>query len=157
MSERGARDRSGAMKPSVPWTATTPQSITSTAPNSPTITFCGLRSRCTTSFAHATDVVHRDHLADAREDAQRIGHAALLAQPAVQPRAAHELHRVVEASVRQRAGIVDGNDSGMLEAGDDARLRAAVVVDDLHGHVALQRLIAHFVHDAHPAAPQLAG
>src|SRR4028118_1147941 len=125
----------------------TPQSITSTAPTSPTITFSGFRSRCPTPFARRTatrprsadlprhrvlrlEVAMRDavcvrergRLADACEDAQTLRACVLLACPRVQTHAAHELHRVVEAPVVKRAGVVHRHDSGMLQRRDHTRL-----------------------------------
>ena len=53
----------------------TPQSMTSTSPNGPTMTFSGLRSRCSTPRACANATASHDAL----EQAQPLGQAAAAA------------------------------------------------------------------------------
>ena len=85
----------------------------------------------------------------------------LVEAPPVDP-----LHRVEDPAVRQRPGVVHGNDPRMLEPGDDARLAqhaapaaaasAAPVVDDLQRDPAPEDAVLGQIDRPHAAAAELA-
>ncbi len=105
----------------------------------------------------AVRVRERDRLADAQEDRQALGDVPVRARhPAIEPVAAHALHRVEETAVRQLAEVVDRHDARVLEPGDDPRLVRFTrrAVEDLQRHLAIERRIARQVDDPHAAAPE---
>ena len=104
----------------------------------------------------AVRVREGDGLADAQEHAEPLAEIPPPGHPAIEPIAAHELHRVEEAAVRQLAEVVDGDDAGVLEAGDEPRLVRLTwrAVEDLQRHLAVERRVACEVDDAHPAAAE---
>ena len=112
---------------------------------------------------HAVRVRERDGIADALEDAEalRQRHAR---RERVEPRSVDPLHRVEDAAVRQRAGVVDGNDPRMLEPRDDARLAQHPLRgrgigdargDDLERDLPSEDGVVGEVDRAHPSVTQL--
>ena len=60
-----------------------------------------------------------DRIADRLEFAEAITERSTVGGVLVETTAAHVFHRVVNTTVGERAHVVDGNDSGMLEPRDD--------------------------------------
>ena len=74
----------------------------------------------------AVGVGEGDRLADPLEGAQALGQgdgAGVL----VQPQAPDALHGVEDAAVRERAGVVDRDDAGVLQTGEHAGLAQQAV------------------------------
>ena len=133
----GRRRRRPAPAPCSPWfrppsppgrpphrsrsTAATPQSISSTSPNGPSMMFCGLRSRW------------RIRWRGRRPPSRRLDRTCAAAPPAdgsaardlVEPPALHSPHGVEGAAVGQSPDVVHRHDAGMLQRGEDFRLRSA--------------------------------
>ena len=63
-----------------------------------------------------------DRVADAKKYGKPVADTALRRQPLVEALAADALHRVVHAAIGQLAEVVNGDDAGVLEAGEDASL-----------------------------------
>jgi hypothetical protein len=67
-------------------------------------------------------VGERNGIADAKEHAEPLADVPPGAHPAIQPIAAHQLHRVEEAAVGKFAEVMDGDNPGVFEAGDEPGL-----------------------------------
>jgi hypothetical protein len=97
---------------------------------------------------------------DPRVGVQPILERRLARHELVETPSAHELHHIEGAAVGQRAGVVDGNDGGMIEPGQDVRFalqprgaRSVLVgdVEHLHRDLAVEHPIAGDVDGAHAA------
>jgi hypothetical protein len=108
----------------------------------------------------AVSVGEGDRLADALEGAQAFGQgdgAGVL----VQPQAPDALHGVKGAAVGEQAGVVDGDDAGVLQAGEHTGLAqqavdvlrgAAGQLDHLEGDLAVEPAVEGEINGAHAAA-----
>jgi hypothetical protein len=102
-----------------------------------------------------------DGFAGAHEHAQQIGDVARRARVFIETAAAHEFHRVEDASIGEHADVVDGDDAGVFEAREDAcfveHARARVLghfarAQDLEGHVARELAVVDAEDRSHAAA-----
>ena len=110
---------------------------------------------------HAVRVGERHGIEHAAERVQAIGEARVLRDEIVEPAALDQLHHVEGAAVGQLAGIVNGHDARMIEAGEDVglpleagRARAFLIGDIEHFHrdVAIEHVVSRHVDGAHAAA-----
>ena len=137
---------------------TRPKSAILTSPSSEISTFSGLMSRCT-SPARCATASPLEHRAQHRGDGVRR-HRAALAQQFAQRAALDEFHhqkRVLAVD----ALVVDGDQAGILEPGDRARLAlepgeellvARVArIHDLQRHGSVQPKVEPAVHRRHAA------
>ena len=122
---RSRRGRRGTLPSASDRTFATPQSMTSTSPKAPIITFSGFRSQ----MHHAPRVRERDRFADALEGPEPLGQRHPAGRQLVEALAVDPLHRVEDAAVREHPRVVDAHDARVLEARDDARLRAHALHD----------------------------
>ena len=99
---------------------------------------------------------------DAEEHRQALVHVGDPGQPSIETLAAHPLHRVEQTAVGELTEVVDRDDAGMFEAGEDARFlleprgggRIDGPVEHLQGDVAIQRRVAREIYDRHAAAAE---
>ena len=137
----------------------TPQSITITSPNDPTMTLFGLEI----AMDEASRVRERDRLADALEEPKPLGRVGDAAQVIAKRAPADTLHDIEESPVGQPPEIVNGDDAGMLERGEDARLGpqapfelgARERVGNLDRDLAVELLVDREIDRAHAAAADL--
>src|SRR5216683_4956917 len=110
---------------------------------------------------HAAGVGESHRVANAEEETQTVRERMDGFDVLVEALAFHKLHGVEDAAIGERADVVDGNDAGMLEAGEDAGLAVETMrevavgngnVEDFESDAALQHLVFRGVDDAHAAA-----
>ena len=63
-----------------------------------------------------------DGVGHAHEQAHALGDRARAIRPRVEALATHQLHHVEQASIGQRSDVVHGDDAGVFEVRQDARL-----------------------------------
>ena len=101
-------------------------------------------------------VRERHGVADAQKHAQALGEVVSGRHPAVEAIAADAFHRIEQPPVRQLAEVVDRDDAGMFEPGQDPRFVrvARRPLDDLERDLPIEHDIACQIHDPHPAASE---
>ncbi len=110
----------------------------------------------------AAGVREGDGIGDTYQETHALGHRAGLLGPRVEALTTHQLHRVEQAAIRQRADVVDRDDAGVFEVRQDAglgfqprqRRRVGRAAQHLQRDVAPQRAIGDPIDRAHPAASE---
>src|ERR1700747_3428638 len=87
-----------------------------------------------------------DGIADSQEKPQAVGHGVYFFDVALELLALDEFHGVEDAAILERADVVNGNNSGVLEPGQDARFTDQALCES----VVLPGQIQDFQRDAAP-------
>ena len=107
---------------------------------------------------HAGGVREGNGVAHLEKQPQELGPRALVTREIIQPVAADALHHVEDPTVGKRADVVHGDDSGMLERGEDSRLaqdsQTLIVgwdrgTQDFQGDVSIQLVVVREIDGAH--------
>ena len=105
-------------------------------------------------------VRERHRVADPLEHPEAVPHRRMAAEVLAQRHTSHAFHHVEQPPIGQPSHIVNRNDAGMFEAGEDARLalepafeaRAGDRVGYLHRDLAAERFVARQVDSSHATA-----
>lgn len=97
-----------------------------------------------------------ERFADAAYDAQPLGQCWRPREIAIETRTGDQLHGVERAAVGECSAFVHGDDGGMFELRDDARLALDCAVEHLDGDAPIEVAIVRGINDAQATAPDFA-